>query len=125
LLLVNRTNLIIKLPYTFEARLLEHGHANDGKAKVAAIAAAVSAGTSSVILGSMWAVGAFGSYSSPSGQFALGTAGGLMRAAHAAGDKFAEPVGGVVVRKDSLLIGFRSLAFAVRMVEDKYELVHL
>ena len=42
-----------------------------------------------------------------------------------AGDKFAEPVGGVVVWKDGLLVGFRSLAFAVRMVEDKYELVHL
>ncbi|KIM86372.1 hypothetical protein PILCRDRAFT_86562 [Piloderma croceum F 1598] len=42
------------------------------------------AGTASVLLGSMWAVGVFGRYSSPSGRFARYTAGGLMRSAHAA-----------------------------------------
>jgi hypothetical protein len=42
-----------------------------------------------------------------------------------AGATFAAPVGGVVVQKDGLLIGFQNLTFTVRMAEGKHELVHI
>jgi hypothetical protein len=42
-----------------------------------------AAGTASVVLGSLWALGTFGGHFTPPGQVALASAGGLMNAAHA------------------------------------------
>jgi len=113
--------------YTFEARVVEDGNeysVGDSLEKAGIITGAVAAGTASVVLGSLWALGTFGGHFSAPGQVALASSGGLMNAAHAAGAAYATPKGGVVMTKEQW-IGFENLKFSINVRDGRHELVRL
>ncbi|KAG8992549.1 hypothetical protein FRB94_011507 [Tulasnella sp. JGI-2019a] len=123
-----RREYITSTPWAYEARIPQHGNeysSGDSLGRVGALAGGIAAGTASVILGSFWALGSFGGHFNTPGRVAVGSAGGLMRAASEGGSAFARWGPGVVLRKDWWMVGFEDLTYAIREVDGNFDLVEV